>query len=177
MSPKNTTAAILVAVVVAMAGLAAASAPLYRMVCSVTGLGGTPQRANAAPGATAGNMPGNMTVRFDTMVSGDLPWKFVPRQRQMQVRLGEQALAVFTATNTSKDDITGTATFNVTPDKVGRYVDKIQCFCFSEQHLAAGQSVDMPVVFFIDPALAGDSHTAEVGTITLSYTFFRRNRS
>ena len=173
MNRKHLTAGIAVVLVVAMAGLAAASAPLYRMVCAVTGLGGTPQRASAAPGASQGEV----IVRFDAMVSPDLPWTFVPQQRRMNVHLGEQALAAFRVTNTSAETITGSATFNVTPDKAGRYVDKIQCFCFTEQSLAPGQSVDMPVVFFVDPAMATDPHTDEIHTITLSYTFFRRKPS
>jgi cytochrome c oxidase assembly protein subunit 11 len=168
---KVMTAAAAVAVVAAMGGLVAEAVPLYRLFCGATGAAGTPQKATAAPGAEGRTV----TVRFDTSVGRDMPWRFVPRQQQIRVHLGEQALAVFTATNLSAHAVSGHATFNVTPYKVGQYFDKIQCFCFQEQHLAAGQTVDMPVVFFVDPALAADPHANEVDTITLSYTFFRAN--
>ncbi len=113
-----------------------------------------------------------MIVRFDASVSKDMPWVFVPEQRQVQVRLGEQTLALFRATNTSVIPMTGTATFNVLPTKAGKYFDKIQCFCFTEQHLAPRESADMPVSFFVDPKIADDPDMADVGTITLAYTFF-----
>jgi cytochrome c oxidase assembly protein subunit 11 len=154
-----------------MAGLTAASVPLYRMVCKVTGWGGTTQTAVAAPGAAEGARV--VRVRFDTSVAKDMPWRFEPEQREMTVKLGENAIAVFRATNTGREPVTGTATFNVTPDKAGRYFSKIQCFCFTEQVLAPGQTAEMPVSFFVDPALAQDPHADEVSTITLSYTFFR----
>ena len=166
---KAATAAAAVAVVALMGGLVAESVPLYRLFCGATGAAGTTRRARAAPGAD-GRM---ITVRFDTTVGRNLPWRFVPQQHEMRVHLGQQELAVFTATNLSSHEVSGHATFNVTPYKIGRYFDKIQCFCFTEQHLEPGQTVDMPVVFFVDPALAADPHANEVDTITLSYTFFR----
>ena len=168
MTGRRLTVTGLMLVVAAMVGLVVASAPLYRAFCRATGVGGTPQLAAAAPGAETGTIQ----VRFDASVARGMPWRFAPKQRELRVRLGEQTLAFFSATNTADHAVVGTATFNVTPDKAGRYFDKIQCFCFSEQRLAAGQSVDLPVVFFVDPAIAHDPHTAEIGTITLAYTFF-----
>lgn len=157
----------------AMVGLVVGSVPLYRLFCKVTGYGGATQVAAAAPGAT-GHV---VTVRFDASVAKGLPWRFTPEKRQMQVRLGEQVLAFYTATNTGSEPVVGTATFNVTPDKAGRYFDKIACFCFSEQRLEPGETVEMPVTFFVDPALADDPLASEVQTITLSYTFFRKEAS
>lgn len=153
-----------------MIGLVVASVPLYRLFCKVTGYGGATRTASAAPGATARAV----TVRFDASVAKDVPWRFQPAQRQIATHLGEQVLAIYTATNTGAEPVVGTATFNVTPDKAGRYFNKIACFCFTEQRLEPGQSVEMPVTFFIDPALAEDATADEVTTITLSYTFFRK---
>lgn len=153
-----------------MTGMVVASVPLYRLVCNLTGMGGATRIAAQAPTSI---LPQTVTVRFDASVARDVPWRFQPVERSAQVHLGEERLAVFHATNISDQPITGTATFNVTPDKAGRYFNKIQCFCFSQQTLAPGQSVDMPVSFFVDPALAQDPDAAEIGTITLSYTFFK----
>lgn len=169
---------VLSAVVFAMVGLAFASVPLYRIFCQVTGYGGTTQQAAAAPGApgaVAGRMmpPRMITVRFDSSVSPTLPWRFVPAQAAVEVKVGESGLAFFTARNLSAAPVTGSAIFNVTPLKVGKYFNKIDCFCFTEQTLAAGEQVDMPVSFFIDPAIMDDPNMGEVKTITLSYTFFR----
>lgn len=157
------------AALLGMVGLVAASVPLYRLFCKVTGYGGTTRVAEAAPGAVLGR---EITVRFDASVAKGMPWRFEPQQREMRVRLGEQVLATYSATNLSGRPIVGTATFNVTPDKAGQYFNKIECFCFTEQRLEPGQTVDMPVTFFIDPALADDPLANEVTTITLSYTFF-----
>jgi cytochrome c oxidase assembly protein subunit 11 len=158
------------AALIGMVGMVAASVPLYRLFCRVTGYDGATSIAAAAPGATARMV----TVRFDASVAKGMPWRFRPAQPEMQVHLGEQVLATYTATNTSAEPVVGTATFNVTPAKAGRYFDKIACFCFSEQRLEPGQSVEMPVTFFVDPALADDPNADEVKTITLSYTFFRK---
>ncbi len=169
---------VLTAVVFGMVGLAYASVPLYRLFCQVTGYGGTTQQAAAAPGAP-GSVDGRvmpprmMTVRFDSSVSPTLPWRFVPAQPTLDVKVGESALAFFTARNLSTTPVTGSAVFNVTPLKVGKYFNKIDCFCFTEQTLAAGQEMDMPVSFFVDPAIMDDDNMGEVKTITLSYTFFR----
>ncbi|MCR6630601.1 MAG: cytochrome c oxidase assembly protein [Magnetospirillum sp.] len=156
------------AALLAMIGLVVASVPLYRLFCKITGYGGTTRTSVVAPGAT----DRQVTVRFDASVAKGLPWRFKPDQREMKVALGEQVLATYSATNTGSQPIVGTATFNVTPDKAGRYFNKIACFCFSEQRLEPGQSVDMPVTFYVDPALADDPYANEVTTITLSYTFF-----
>jgi cytochrome c oxidase assembly protein subunit 11 len=163
-------AMLLVGVVAGFVGLAYASVPLYRLFCQVTGYGGTTQVARAAP-ATVGAR--KITVRFNADVNRDMPWSFVPAQREMVLTVGETGLAFYRATNRSPKTVTGTATFNVTPMKAGPYFDKIQCFCFNEQTLAAGQTVDMPVSFFVDPAIAQDPGMDDVSTITLSYTFFR----
>jgi len=114
-----------------------------------------------------------ITVRFDSNVARDLPWRFEPAQREVRVHLGEQQLVFFTAENLTDQAIVGHATFMVTPETTGIYFNKVQCFCFEEERLNAHQKVDMPVVFFVDPALASDPETRDVGTITLSYTFFR----
>ncbi|HEY0524203.1 MAG TPA: cytochrome c oxidase assembly protein [Stellaceae bacterium] len=161
----------LVAVVVAMVGLSFAAVPLYRMFCEATGYDGTTQRAAAAPGGAAGEPL--ITVRFNADTAGDLGWEFRPLQREVKVRPGEQTLIAYHAENKSGRDTVAAATFNVTPLKAGAYFDKIQCFCFDEQHLAAGASVDMPVSFFVDPSILTDPNTKDVRTITLSYTMFR----
>lgn len=156
------------AAIAAMVGLVAVSVPLYDLFCRVTGYGGTTRVADHAAPAT--DRP--ITVRFDASKAKDLPWRFKPAQTHVDTRLGEQVLAFYTATNTSDQAVVGTATFNVTPAKAGRYFNKVECFCFTEQRLEPGQSVDMPVTFFVDPGLAEDETTREITTITLSYTFF-----
>jgi cytochrome c oxidase assembly protein subunit 11 len=160
----------LAGVVAGMVGLSFAAVPLYRIFCQVTGYGGTTQRAELAPETAAER---TMTIRFNADVNGDLPWAFEPVQREITVRVGESALALYRAENRGATPVTGTATFNVTPLKAGPYFDKIACFCFTAQTLAAGQVVDMPVSFFIDPAIVEDGNLDDVRTITLSYTFFR----
>ena len=152
-----------------MIGMAFAAVPLYDLFCRATGFGGTPQVAEAATKPVGKRV---MTVRFNSDVSGDLPWAFTPAQREVEVRLGEEKLVFYRATNRSAQPIVGSATFNVTPAKAGIYFNKIQCFCFTEQLLKPGQSVDMPVTFFVDPDLANDPGMADVTTISLSYTFF-----
>lgn len=147
-----------------------ASAPLYRLFCQVTGFGGTPLRAERAPDSTAER---TIVVRFNADIDQSLPWTFRPVQREIRVKLGEDTLAFYTAVNRSGAPTTGNAMFNVTPDKAGPYFNKIDCFCFKEQTLAPGQSADMPVNFFVDPALTKDVNMDDVKTITLSYTFFR----
>lgn len=153
----------------AMVGLAFASVPLYDLFCRMTGFGGTTQVAAKAP-----EKPGErvVTVRFNGDTAQGLPWAFRPEQVSMQVRVGEEHMAFYKAVNRSNRSITGTATFNVQPDQAGIYFQKIACFCFTEQTLEPGQSVDMPVSFFVDPAMASDPAMARVNTITLSYTFF-----
>lgn len=170
MSPKTRTLVASLALVAAMIGLVAASVPLYSLFCRVTGAGGTPRLAD---GLSERAESGTMTIRFDAAVMKDVPWRFAPAQKSMTVHLGENSLALFSATNRSPGSVTGTAVFNVTPAKAGPYVNKVQCFCFTEQSLAAGETAEMPVTFFIDPAIARDPETRDVHTITLSYTFYK----
>ncbi len=166
---KALTALLACVAIAAMLGLTAASVPLYRLFCAATGYGGTTRVAETAP---AEAVERTIKVRFNADVDPKLPWRFEPEQREVEVRLGEQHLAYFRAENRSDHVITGQAAYNVTPDKVGAYFDKIACFCFSEQVLQPGQKVDMPVSFFVDPAILADANAREVTTITLSYTFF-----
>lgn len=159
----------LVGIVVAMTGAAYAAVPLYDLFCRVTGFGGTTQVAETAP-ETVGERV--FTIRFNADVDPKLPWAFQPVERSMTVKVGESGLAFFRVENHSNHATAGTATFNVTPLKAGQYFNKVQCFCFTEQRLAAGDSMDMPVSFFVDPAIVDDPNLDEVKTITLSYTFF-----
>jgi cytochrome c oxidase assembly protein subunit 11 len=166
---SNRRVALMAATVaVAMVGLSFASVPLYRLFCQATGFGGTTQRAAEAPGASGLSIE----VRFDANVSDKLKWKFHPEQATMTVPLGGQTMAHYVATNLSDRTMTGSAIFNVTPESAGAYFNKIECFCFTEQTLKPGESVEMPVVFFVDPAIARDPDTRSITTITLSYTFY-----
>ncbi|HYM02826.1 MAG TPA: cytochrome c oxidase assembly protein [Stellaceae bacterium] len=168
---NRATAGALLAVVAVMVGLVAASVPLYRLFCQATGYGGTTQRADAAPAKIDADRL--ITVRFDAETANDLDWDFHPAQASVQVHPGEEKVIRYIAVNRSKQAITGTATFNVTPLKAGIYFDKVQCFCFTEQHLAPGQHADLSVSFFVDPDIDRDPNTRDVDTITLSYTMFR----
>jgi len=152
-----------------MTGLAWASVPLYRMFCQVTGLNGTTQRGQAAPGAVA---DAQVRVDFDANTSPKLPWTFRPEAPSDTVTVGARDMAFFTATNRSNKPVTGTATFNVTPAQAGKYFTKIQCFCFTQQTLKPGETARMPVIFYVDPAMLKDPDAADVRTITLSYTFY-----
>jgi cytochrome c oxidase assembly protein subunit 11 len=151
-----------------MLGLAFAAVPLYRMFCEATGFAGTTQRADRAPGAVAGQVK----VQFDANVHPGLPWRFEPEQTSVEVAPGAQTKIFYRAQNLSARAIVGQAVYNVSPDTVGKYFKKIQCFCFSEQTLQPGQKVDMPVVFFVDPKIKQDPDTKDVHEITLSYTFY-----
>ncbi|WP_448502484.1 cytochrome c oxidase assembly protein [Sphingomonas sp.] len=162
------TALIAAAGVVGMTGVGFASVPLYRMFCQVTGLNGTTQKADAAPGA----IDRQVKVAFDSNTSSALPWAFKPEQRANKIAIGERDVAFYTARNTSDRAVTGTATFNVTPAQAGKYFNKIECFCFTEQTLQPGQEVRMPVIYFVDPRLATDPDTRDIQEITLSYTFY-----
>ncbi|MGE5266641.1 MAG: cytochrome c oxidase assembly protein [Deltaproteobacteria bacterium] len=155
--------------VVTMAAMSYAAVPLYQMFCQATGLGGTTQRASKAPDVV---LDRTVTVRFDANVSPKLGWSFEPVQRTVEAHVGENMLVFYRATNTTDRKITGTATFNVAPDSAGLYFSKIECFCFTEQTLEPGQSVEMPVSFFVDPGLVKDPESSRIKEITLSYTFY-----
>jgi cytochrome c oxidase assembly protein subunit 11 len=159
----------------AMLGLGYASVPLYRLFCQVTGFGGTTMVASEAKAATAAaNATGaRISIRFDASAANDMPWTFRPSQATDTVTIGERDIATYVARNVSDQPITGMATFNVTPETAGKYFNKIQCFCFTEQTLAPGQEVTMPVLYFVDPAMLDDPNMAGVEQITLSYTFHR----
>lgn len=158
----------LLSVSLGMVGASFAAVPLYRIFCAATGFAGTPQRATAGADHT---IDSTIVVRFDANVAG-LPWSFKPEVPQVSVKLGETTLVNFVAENTGSSVVTGTATFNVQPDIVGAYFNKIQCFCFTEQTLKPGERVKMPVQFFVSPDFADDRELAGTRAITLSYTFF-----
>jgi cytochrome c oxidase assembly protein subunit 11 len=169
--PRHGAVALsLVGLVAVMTGLAFASVPLYRMFCQATGYGGIPQRAERAPSEI---LDRTIRIRFDANVDRALPWTFAPVDRVIDVKIGETALAYFKASNTSNAPVSGTAVFNVVPELAGRYFTKIQCFCFKQQTLAANSSVEMPVIFFVDPKIVDDEDTKSISEITLSYTFYR----
>ena len=169
LAQRNSRTAMWMALLVAaMVGLAFASVPLYRIFCDVTGFGGTPVRAEEAPGAVAGEIG----VRFDANIDPALPWKFEPVDRTIRIAPGKRIQIAYRATNYTARSTTGTAVFNVSPAVAGQYFSKIECFCFSEQTLKGGESVDMPVIFFVDPKLRDDPATAHIDEITLSYTFY-----
>lgn len=167
---NGATVLLLVSVVSGMVGLSFASVPLYRLFCAATGFGGTPQRVEAAPKQIAAGL---VTVSFNADVAPGLDWEFRPLKDEVVVHPGEQNQVFFRAVNRTNAPVTARAVYNVTPTKAGIYFDKLQCFCFSNQTLAPGQSVDMGVVFFVDPDLLTDPSTREVRSITLSYTMFR----
>lgn len=164
------TLMVLVGVVALMTGLAYASVPLYRLFCQVTGYGGTPQRADSAPTTISDRV---INVTFTADVAGDLDWRFQPLQKALDLRVGENKLAFYSAENLESAPVTGQATFNVSPDIFGPYFTKIECFCFQSQTLAPGQKVEMPVSFFIDPAILEAPELKNINNVTLSYTFFR----
>ena len=164
------TAWRLVLVAGGMLGLAYAAVPLYEAFCKATGFGGTPLVAQE--GGDRPVIARTVQVRFDANTDPNLAWRFEPLEREVKVRLGEEKLVFFRATNVSQRPIVGTATYNVTPERTAGWFNKIQCFCFTEQLLQPGQSVDMPVVFFVDAEMAKDRRYDDIRTITLSYTFY-----
>jgi cytochrome c oxidase assembly protein subunit 11 len=168
-SKTRTTRTALLAVlgICFMTGLAWASVPLYRLFCQVTGLNGTTQRGDQAPGAS----DKMVRVNFDANVH-NIAWRFKPEVASETVSIGERDMAFFRATNTTTRPLTGTATFNVTPAQAGKYFTKIQCFCFNEQTLQPGETQRMPVIFYVDPKILDDPDARDVATITLSYTFY-----
>lgn len=169
---NNRLLAVVAVVAVSMVGLAYASVPLYKLFCQVTGFGGTTQIATQAP-EQALLTAEPLAVRLDANVNPQLNWSFVPVEQEVSLKPGEEVTAIYRATNIGTTPSTGTATFNVTPQKAGPYFMKIECFCFTEQTLQPGESVDMPVRFFLDSEIVSDINTSDIDEIVLSYTFFK----
>ena len=157
------------AFVATMVGVAYAAVPLYDWFCRTTGFGGTPLVAKEAPVAPIAR---KITVRFDGNVAPGLPWTFAPEKREIELRIGETVLVYYVATSLAAGETTGIASYNVSPPEAASYFDKIQCFCFTDRKLSAGERVELPVVFFVDPAIDQDAEFKSLRTITLSYTFF-----
>ncbi|MEM8878889.1 MAG: cytochrome c oxidase assembly protein [Pseudomonadota bacterium] len=155
--------------VATMTGAAFAAVPLYDLFCRVTGFGGTTQRAETVSDQI---LDQTISVRFDANVANGLPWDFAPEAREVRLKIGESGLMIYVARNTSRLANSGTASFNVTPTIAGQYFVKVECFCFTEQELQAGESMDMPVAFYVDPDIVNDPDLQELPEITLSYTFF-----
>lgn len=164
------TAAIAAGVVLGMTGLAFAAAPLYKAFCAATGFGGTTQIAAAAPSRV---LDRTIEVRFDANIDPAAPISFTPSQRAERLRIGETGLAFYRVRNLSNAPVTLHATWNVTPHQAGQYFGKLECFCNQDRVLAAGEEVELPVVFLVDPEIIADPDTGEIETITLSYTYFR----
>ena len=174
---KNTRLALgLIGVSAGMLGLGFAAVPLYDLFCRTTGYGGTTQRATLVQAANAAALSAGaptISIRFDANTARDMPWTFRPRQVTDTVQIGQRDMAIYEAKNLSSVPVTGTASFNVEPEQAGRYFNKIQCFCFTEQTLQPGQEVTMPVLYFVDPKALDDPNMKGVEQITLSYTFHR----
>ena len=156
-------------IVATMTGAAFAAVPLYDLFCRVTGFGGTTQRAETVSDQI---LDETISVRFDANVANGLPWAFAPEVREVRLRVGESGLMIYVAENTGPAATSGTASFNVTPTIAGQYFVKVECFCFTEQELQAGESMDMPVAFYVDPEIVNDPDLQDLPEITLSYTFF-----
>ncbi len=156
---------------VLMLGMGYIAVPLYRMFCQATGFNGTPQRATALAASHIKVLDRTMSIRFDSNIDPGMPWRFHPEATTATVRIGARAMALFDAENTSDHAITGSASYNIQPDEAARYFTKVQCFCFTQQTLAAHQSVRMPVIYFVNPKIVDDPDLADVRQITLSYTF------
>ncbi len=169
MSGEKKTVLQLVSVVFVMGGLAWASIPFYNWFCSVTGFGGVTQVAESGSGEI---LDQTVTIRFDASLDRNMPWQFKPVVREMELRIGETALAFYEAYNPTDRPVAGSASYNVTPYAAGGFFNKIQCFCFDEQLLQPGERVMMPVSFFVDPEIVTDRDAKYVHTITLSYTFY-----
>src|SRR5437762_1827520 len=163
-------AAICGFVVVLMVGASYAAVPFYNWFCRATGVNGTTEVATSAPASVP--LARKIAVRFDANVAPGLPWKFEPEQTEIEVRIGEVVTVFYTVTNQSARPTTGQAAYNVAPLTVGAYFQKINCFCFTEQTMAAGEKHEMPVVFYVDPALVADHENDGLNSITLSYTFY-----
>lgn len=158
-----------VSLVVVMGGLAWASVPFYDWFCRVTGFGGTPGQVTAASDEI---LDKTIKVRFDASLNDGMAWQFTPVEREMELRIGQNGLAFYEAYNPTNRPIAGQATYNVTPYTAGAFFEKVECFCFTEQVLAPGERVEMPVSFYIDPEIVDDRDGQYVHTITLSYTFY-----
>ena len=156
---------------VGMIGMAYAAVPLYQLFCQVTGYGGTTQRATQYSDRI---LERKITVRFDANVAPGLDWEFAPGQRSVEARIGEPTKAYYTARNTSDETIVAHASFNVTPYQLAPYFFKIECFCFTEERLAPGESAKMPLVFYLDEEMLNDKDAKDLTTVTLSYTFFKQ---
>ncbi|KAI9856791.1 MAG: Cytochrome c oxidase assembly protein cox11, mitochondrial [Vezdaea acicularis] len=180
---NSSTLYYVLSIIMGTVALSYGSVPMYKMICQTTGWGGQPVRAPSHGSSSASLDPAShltpvesakrLRVSFNGSVSATLPWSFTPQQREVRVLPGETALAFYTATNNSAEDIIGVATYSVTPGQVAPYFAKIQCFCFEEQRLKAGESVDMPVFFYVDPEFAADPQMRGIESLVLSYTFFR----
>ncbi|HRD74974.1 MAG TPA: cytochrome c oxidase assembly protein [Hyphomicrobiaceae bacterium] len=170
MSRDMRVAAICASIAFGMVGLAYAAVPIYTLFCKVTGFGGTTQRATAASSVI---LERTVTVRFDANTAPGLGWRFEPLQRTVDIKIGENTLVFYRATNTTDRAIVGSSTFNVAPESAGIYFQKLECFCFKEQLLEPGQTIEMPVSFYVDPRFASDPETKGLSQITLSYTFHK----
>lgn len=158
-----------IAIPIGMLMLSYAAVPLYNLFCKATGFGGTTMVATHAPAAATDK---DITITFNTDTDPNLPWSFKPLERHMTLKIGEQRLTAFHVENESNSDTRGHAVYNVTPNEAGKYFNKVECFCFEEQRVGAGEKVNMPVSFFIDPAILEDDDLKDLRNITLSYTFF-----
>lgn len=178
-APQNRnlrTALMAAGFALAMLGLGFAAVPLYRIFCQVTGFGGTTMRATESDAEVAERMAksagaGTISIRFDASIDRGMPWKFTAAQSTQQVAIGQRSLAFYTSRNNSDRPVTGQASFNVEPEQAGKYFNKVQCFCFTEQTLQPGEEVRMPVLYYVDPAALKDPNMQGVEQITLSYTF------
>ena len=167
---KKTKFGIIAALVpIGMVGASYASVPLYQLFCQVTGYGGTTQMATSAASQVLAR---TIKVRFDANVAPGVPWTFTPEKPVVELGLGENGLAFYKVKNNSDRPVTAVATYNVTPHKVGPYFQKLECFCFQDRTLQPGETMELPVIFYVDPALATDKNVKEVTEVTLSYTFF-----
>lgn len=172
------TGLVMALAALAMLGVAFASVPLYRLFCQVTGWGGTTMRTVSTDAAPPAPIPGKtISIRFDSNIGGGIPWLFKPEKNAVTVPIGGKQLAFYKAVNQSAKPVTGAAIFNVSPDEAGKYFVKVECFCFTEQTLQPGEAVDMPVTYYVDPAILKDPVASRISEITLSYTFYPVTRS
>ena len=166
-----------VGIVLGMGGLAYASVPLYELFCQVTGYGGTTQQVDAEAAAGIAVIDRDINVRFDANTASSLDWNFAPEERQVTLKLGEQKLINYVAKNLSDEPIVGMASFNVTPQSVGVFFNKIECFCFTDTYIEPGGTLEMPVTFYVDPEMDQEKAMKALKTITLSYTFYESETS